>query len=210
MKRCRFFQLAVLSTLALVIDTHAQSASAKMTGQTSADSPVRITFVAQSDSFASAVREYEQIWAVDGKRMVATMERIAGLSFRYAQFQDTAITATVLERASSSGFRDRSVMELRASYSADTKRATLVHELGHRLMAGLYRRDEEEHGPLFLWIYDVWVALYGQSFADEQVAVERKRGGPYPAAWDAALKLSAAERAVRWRGTLSERVPERR
>lgn len=138
------------------------------------------------------------------------MEQISGLSFVYEQFADTSITATVLERPSSSGFRDRSGMQLRASYSPDTKRATLIHELGHRLMAGLYRRDEEEHGGLFLWVYDVWVALYGKAFADEQVVVERRRGGPYPQAWDEAMRLTAEERAVHWRAILDDRLPRRR
>ena len=111
---------------------------------------VEVRFVPASDEFATAVREYEQIWAADGVRIVAAMERISGLSFVYEQFADTSITAIVLEKPSSSGFRDRSGMELRASYRLDTQRATLIHELGHRLMAGLYRRDEEEHGALFL------------------------------------------------------------
>ena len=169
-----------------------------------------ITFVPRSDSFATAAREYDEIWAAEGPRIIAAMERATELSFIYPQFADTAITATVLEKASSSGYRDRSGMELRASYSRDTKRATLIHELGHRLMAGLFRRDEAEHGPLFLWLYDVWVTLYGKRFADEQVAVERRRGGPYPQAWDEALALSPEERARRWHAILADRSPHRR
>ena len=171
---------------------------------------IQVRFVPASEAFAPAVGEYEQIWAADGARIVAAMERISGLSFVYEQFADTSITAMVLEKPSSSGFRDRSGMELRASYPIDTKRATLIHELGHRLMAGLYRRDEEEHGALFLWVYDVWAALYGKTFADEQVAVERRRGGPYPQAWDEAMKLTANERAIQWRAILADRLPRRR
>jgi hypothetical protein len=71
---------------------------------------VELRFVAASDDFAPAVREYEQIWAADGERIVAAMERISGLSFVYEQFADTSITATVLDKPSSSGFRDRSGM----------------------------------------------------------------------------------------------------
>jgi hypothetical protein len=171
---------------------------------------VELRFVPASDAFAAAAREYEQIWAAEGARIVAAMEQVSGLSFVYDQFADTSITATVLEKASSSGFRDRSGMELRASYPPDTKRATLVHELGHRLMAGLYRRDEEEHGALFLWLYDVWVALYGKTSADEQVAVERRRRGPYLQAWDEVLIISAEERAIRWRAILADRLQRRR
>ena len=176
---------------------------------TTAASPVRVQFVAQGDSFARAVREYEQLWATEGPRIVEAMERISGLHFVSPTYADTAIVANVLERASESGFR-ASPMVMRASYPLDTKRATLIHELGHRLQSGLFRREEESHAPLFLWIHDVWVELYGREFADAQVAVERRRGGPYPAAWDQAMALSAAERAARWKAILDERVPTRR
>ena len=170
---------------------------------------VRITFVPESDSFAVAAREYERIWAADGARIVRAMEAASGLRFVSPDYADTAISAIVLEQASSSGFRDVP-MRLRASYPADTKRSILVHELGHRLMAGLFRREEEQHGWLFLWLYDAWVALYGREFADAQAAVEKRRGGPYPAAWDAALALFPAERAARWRALVAERAPTRR
>ena len=178
-------------------------------GRRAAASPVRITFVAQSDSFAEAAREYERLWAAEGARIVAAMEDVSGLRFIGPTYADTAITAIVLEAVSNSGYRERP-MRMRASYPPDTKKATLIHELGHRLQAGLFRRDEEEHGPLFLWLYDVWVALYGREFADAQVAVEKRRRGPYPAAWDAALALSPAERAARWRALVAERAPTRR
>lgn len=176
---------------------------------TTSASPVRVQFVAQADSFNTAAREYERLWAAEGARIVQAMERVSGLRFTSPLFADTAITAQVLERASNSGYRT-SPMQMRASYPFDTKRATLVHELGHRLQAGLFRRDEEEHGPLFLWIYDVWVDVYGREFADAQVLVEKRRGGPYPAAWDAAMALSRAERATRWKALRDERMPTRR
>jgi hypothetical protein len=174
-----------------------------------AQSRVRITFAAQCDSFASAAREYEQLWAREGPKIVHAMEEVSGLAFVNATFADTAITAVILEAPSNSGFRE-SPMHLRASYPLDTKRATLIHELGHRLQSGLFRREEEEHGPLFLWLYDVWVRLYGRDFADRQVAVEKRRGGPYPAAWDAALALSPVQRATRWQQLVAERLPSRR
>lgn len=184
---------------------HVSSAS-----QAAPTSPhVRITFVPQADSFAAAARDYERMWASEERRIVPAMERVSGLRFVSAVYADTAITANILERASNSGFR-ASPMQLRASYSADTKKATIIHELGHRLQSGLFRREEEEHGYLFLWIYDVWVELYGREFADAQVVIERARGGPYPKAWDEALALTQAQRAVRWRELVAERMPTRR
>ena len=140
---------------------------------------------------------------------VITLGNVASYCISHRRDADNAITANVLERASNSGYRD-SPMQLRASYSADTKKATIIHELGHRLQSGLFRRDEEEHGFLFLWIYDVWVALYGREFADAQVVIERARGGPYPKTWDEAMALTAAQRAARWRALVAERLPTRR
>jgi hypothetical protein len=171
---------------------------------------VRIAFEAQADSFHAATQEYERIWREDGVRIIVAMERRSTLHFVYPLFADTAIRALVLERASSSGYRDLAPMELRASYPGDTKRATLIHELGHRLMAGLHRREEEEHEALFLWLYDVWIDVYGQRFADEQVAIERRRRGPYPQAWDAVTALNAEERSARWQSVLRERLATRR
>lgn len=190
--RVRNPQSAVLLVLAI--------ACSSSPSPTSSSSPVRVPrleFVPESETFAAAVGEYERIWAADAARIVHTMQEISGLTFT-----DTAVTAIVFEGVSSSGFRD-TPMRLRASYPLDTKRATLIHELGHRLQSPLFRRQDEEHGPLFLWLYDVWVRLYGQEFADAQVAVERRRRGPYPRAWDEALALSPRERAERWRAIVS-------
>jgi hypothetical protein len=173
---------------------------------TSAGGPVRVPrleFVPASETFAAAVGEYERIWATDAARIVRTMQEVSGLAFT-----DTAITAIVFEGVSSSGFRDIP-MRLRASYPLDTKKATLIHELGHRLQSPLFRQQDEEHGPLFLWLYDVWVTLYGKEFADAQVLVEKRRRGPYPRAWEEALALSPGERAERWRAIVANQRPRR-
>jgi hypothetical protein len=85
-------------------------------------------------------------------------------------------------------------MWLRASYQYATKKATLVHELGHRLIAKQSKADN--HPILFLFLYDVWVELWGKEFADEQVAIESNRRGlyDYEGAWREALSISSAER----------------
>jgi hypothetical protein len=165
---------------------------------------VRLVFTAEADSFAAATRAYPELWNAQGPRVLRTMQEVAGLRFR-----DSVIHVVVYEGVSWSGYRD-TPMRLRASYPPDTKKATLVHELGHRLMADMYRRDEEEHAPLFLWLYDVWVALYGEEFAKREVDVEKRRRGPYPKAWDEALALSSAERAAKWRAIVAERRPTAR
>jgi hypothetical protein len=83
----------------------------------------------------------------------------------------------------------------------------LVHELAHRLVSGLVPRDVEEHPIIFLFVYDVWVTLWGQQFADEQVIVESRRRGnyDYESAWRDALALGADGRARRWAQFLAER-----
>jgi hypothetical protein len=153
----------------------------------------RQAFTSFQLGFASAVGEYERIWTTDAARIARTMQEVSGL-----MFADTAINAIVYEGVSSSGFRD-TPMRLHARYPLDTKSATLIHELGHRLQSSLFRRQDEDHAPLFLWLYDSWVRLYGKEFADAQVVIEKRRGGPYPRAWDEALALSPKERAERWR-----------
>jgi hypothetical protein len=70
--------------------------------------------------------------------------------------------------------------------------------LGHRLAAGVPFKGEH-HELIFLFVYDVWVELWGQRFADEQVRIESLRKGivDYEASWKKTLQLSAAERARR-------------
>jgi hypothetical protein len=162
-------------------------------------SRVRVELRAESDGFATARDLYEALWRAEGARIVEVMERVTGIRFDSPPYADTLIGAIVFEGISSSGYRE-TPMRLRASYPADTKKATLVHELGHRLQTGVARRSGvDEHEVLFLWLYDAWVELWGREFADAQVLVERARRGPYPAAWDAALALDAQGRAARWR-----------
>jgi hypothetical protein len=59
---------------------------------------------------------------------------------------------------------------------------------------------------LFLILYDVWVALYGEQFANEQVDVEKKRRGlyDYQAAWNWALSLSKEDRGARFQDILKQ------
>ena len=156
--------------------------------------PRVIEFIAEKPEFATAADDYRSLWATEGVRIVSTMERMTGLKWESGE-----IRAIVFEGVSSSGFREIP-MRLRASYSSDTKRATLVHELGHRLFSQfVLPRDVENHAALFLFLYDVWVDLWGREFADAQVKVELARGGVYPAAWHSALTLTAPERAARWK-----------
>ena len=165
------------------------------------DKGLRILFKPDSDQFAGAAHEYEAIWGREGPRITATMETASGL-----KFEEREVKAIILEAPSSSGYKE-TPMQLRASYPPDTKKATLIHELGHRLQASIFHGDEDDHKYLFLWLYDVWGKLYGREFADAQVAVEKQRGRMYPAAWDFALSFTPEQRAAKWKEVLAERMP---
>lgn len=182
-------------------------------------SGVKVTFSPESTRFEEAARQYQAIWDADGERIVATMERVSGL-----KFMETKIQAVIFEGVSHSGSVD-SPMKLRASYPVDVKKATLVHELGHRLSFQLRfylgtQKELDGHRILYLYLYDVWVSLYGQSFADQQVEVEKSRTVPaafrwlagydYRAAWEWALRLTATERSSKLREVISRNETARR
>ena len=160
--------------------------------------PVAIHFEPESptEAFIKAVAEYDTLWKAEGVRMVEEMERITGLPFG-----ERAIKAVIYEGTSFSGSGDRP-MRLRASYPAEVKKATLVHELLHRMLGRVKVTSEiDEHRKIFLVLYDIWVALYGKEFADRNVAVEAKRKGlyDYESAWKWALAMSAEERAGKFK-----------
>jgi hypothetical protein len=161
----------------------------------------QIDFQPESARFNAATEEYREIWHTEGEKICAALEAATGL-----EMEAGPIPAIVYGGISNSGYK-RQPMRMRASYPADTKRATLVHELAHRLIADLSSRNLEEHPIIFLFVYDVWVQLWGQEFADEQVAVESERRGnyDYESAWRDALALGRAGRAARWSQFLAER-----
>ena len=93
-------------------------------------------------------------------------------------------------------------MRLRASYPAEVKKGTLIHELAHRMLGRVKPTDDiDEHRKIFLVLYDIWVALYGKEFADRNVAVESSRKGlyDYESAWKWTLAMSAEERAAKFK-----------
>jgi hypothetical protein len=160
--------------------------------------PLRLEFTATAETFRAATEEYRAIWAKEGARIVAAMERVSGL-----RFETGFIPVNVYEGVSFSGAPGGPPMVLRASYPEPTKRGTLVHELAHRLASGVPFKGEH-HELIFLFVYDAWVDLWGQAFADEQVAIESKRTGivDYASIWKKTLMMSAAERARRFQDIL--------
>jgi hypothetical protein len=155
-----------------------------------------MTFGAAEPRFAPATDEYRAIWESEGARIVAALEAATGLSF-----PATPIEVIVREGAPMTSYDGRTI-RLRAGYSPLYKKATLVHELGHRLSFLLPRTAElDDHRLLYLFLYDVWTDLYGRAFADRMVSIERRirSGYDYDAAWTWALAMTRGERQARIR-----------
>jgi hypothetical protein len=155
-----------------------------------------LNFVPVQPRFAAGSAEYASIWRSDGGRIVKALEAETGL-----EFPDVPIDVIVSEGRPMTSFDGR-LIRLRAGYSPDYKKATLVHELGHRLALLLPRSAGlDDHRLLYLFLYDVWTDLYGRAFAERMVAIERRIPGPYDydAAWTWALSQSREERQARLR-----------
>lgn len=161
----------------------------------------RIAFTPTQPEFATGAAEYESVWKADGARIVAALEGASGL-----RFPEGAIDALVTRGRPMISYDGRS-MRLRADYSPDYKKATLVHELGHLLAFMLPRGELDDHRLLYLFLYDAWTDLYGKDFADRMSAIERRIPGPYDydAAWTWALSQTREQRQERLRG-LRERM----
>jgi hypothetical protein len=151
-----------------------------------------IAFKPTSPSFAAAAVEYRGLWESQGPAIVAAMEHVTGLTFPPGR-----IDVIVSEGRPMTAYDGRTI-RLRASYSPAYKKATLVHELGHRLALAL-RRDPglDDHRLLYLFLYDVWTDLYGRDFADRMVRIERRIGPDYDSAWTWALTMTREQRQAR-------------
>jgi hypothetical protein len=141
-----------------------------------AEGRVDMTFTPQDQTCAEAAEAYRRLWADEGSKIIDAMERGTGLTFL-----EKHVKAVIFEGPSRSGVGDRP-MYLRASYTADVKKAALVHEHGHRLIAQLRE------------------SLWGKDFADAQVKIESGRTGlyDYETAWKWARSISKDERASRF------------
>ena len=157
---------------------------------------VKVTFSPESEQFAQATKEYQALWDSEGKKIIEAMEKVSGVEFR-----EDEVRAIVYEGVSWSG-RGSEPMKLRASYPSDVKKATLIYELGHRLVGRIPTTKEiDGHRVLFLVLYDIWESLYGKDFADKMVEVEKKRKGlyDYDSAWKWALSMSKENRAAKFK-----------
>ncbi len=157
---------------------------------------IKIEFVPESESFTPAASEYADIWNADGSRVVEAIQTVTGLPL------EEEVQAVVFE-----GISRSHPLKFRASYDRETKAATIVHELLHRVCVANHLKlpvDDEDRGiaahkQIDLALYDIWRSLYGQEFADRQVAIESERAnGKYREAWGWALSMSEQERQAKF------------
>ena len=157
---------------------------------------IKIIFIPDSNLkvIVEATNEYKQIWKNEKNKIIKGFKKISGLEFKQKE-----IKVIVYEGMSRSGNLLKP-MKLRASYNSDIKLGTLIHELGHRLLygngifEGAGGLDDEQLLDLFL--YDVWVDLYGKNFAQRNVDTESARKGyyDYESAWKWVLAMTKDER----------------
>lgn len=162
-----------------------------------------IRFHAAGPEFEHATEEYRGIWEEEGTRIAAALERVAGVSFPPNEIE------ALISQAPPMMAYDGRTLRLRASYSPSYKRATLVHELGHRLSFLLPRTGElDDHRLLYLFLYDAWTDLYGEPFAERMAGIESSIPGPYDyaEAWRWALSMPREERQARLRALRERRA----
>jgi hypothetical protein len=168
---------------------------------------VGLTFITdQTVELLPVVQEAQKIWASEGDRIIQAMEDVSGL-----KFEEKAIVVIVHRAPSVSGAPiPTSPLKLNARYPV---RMSLVHELGHRLNASQIRNLPKDwptghggldsHKLLNLFLYDVWVRLYGSEVADQWVQTEKQWAdlgfGFIKEAWEWALALGEQGRASKLR-----------
>lgn len=171
-------------------------ASALPVGSVSAQTPIELEFMPRTVAHEYAAKAYRAIWAEFGARIVAALEARTCL-----KFPESKVAALIADETSHSGGPEHP-MGLRASYAAELKQATLVHELGHRHLWQLVERldDVDGHRTLYLILDRVWADVWGEEFAAARVRGESdwRSEYDYAAAWEWARSLALAERARLW------------
>lgn len=153
-----------------------------------------MSFTPAEPAFKAATEEYRRLWCDEGPRMVQALEEATGHSFPATPIEVFVANATPMTAY------DGRTMLLKASYPTYYKRATLVHELGHRLAFTMNKPAElDDHRLLYLFLHDVWARLYGADFADRMAQIESRITGryDYAGAWKWALALTPEQRRER-------------
>jgi hypothetical protein len=171
-------------------------AGALLAGAARAQAPMELEFIPHTAAHESSAKAYRAIWAEFGATIVAALEARTCL-----KLSEPKIAAVIADATSHSGGPEHP-MGLRATYAEELKKATLVHELGHRHLWQLAERlaDVDGHRTLYLILDGVWADVWGEEFAAARVRGESdwRSEYDYAAAWDWARALAPAERSRIW------------
>jgi hypothetical protein len=144
-------------------------------------------------------KSYESIWTNNKEKIVNSYKEVTGL-----EFQENIINAIIFKK----GIPRSHPLCFRAGESEDIKLATMIHELGHRLMVGndiklkfsdknnSSLKSQEIHEALYLFLYDVWKLVVDENFASRHM--EREKGlkrDLYRKAWENITSLSKGEKS---------------
>ncbi|NOY35774.1 MAG: hypothetical protein GXP44_02555 [bacterium] len=167
---------------------------------------LKLTFSPEQNTpeFVKSTEEYKKIWDKDGERIVENLERAAEMPFD-SNIKNIKVVVyngySFVKWRENNNKKEVEFIKMRASYPAEIKTGTLIHELGHILLLNLkgFRHEGVFVGmerTLFLILFDVWEELFGKKFAENQVIVESKRTGifDYKEAWRWALSMNREKR----------------
>jgi hypothetical protein len=154
---------------------------------------VKINFYPESNKkeYTKAVFEYRKIWNKDGKKILKLIEKYSN-----QQFEVKEINALIYNDISYS-----IPLTLESDLSKNIKKGVIVHELLHRLLVenNYYLPNEnfteEVHKIIDLILFDIWVELFGEKHAKENIEHEIGYGClDYKKAWDWAMGFLKGER----------------
>lgn len=165
---------------------------------------MRIGFKPETDDpeILEATKEYIAIFETNKEAITEAYEAVCGFAFPVAELE-----AIVHAKISQSH-----PLKFGAYRDADRKLGDVIHELGHiaivdgptrKFISACDDRNTASHKALNLILFDVLLAVCGESFAIEQVISERQLGPAYKAAWDWALAMGEEERRSEFRKLLA-------
>ncbi|MFA5080614.1 MAG: hypothetical protein WC472_03265 [Candidatus Paceibacterota bacterium] len=135
----------------------------------------------EKSNIIRAIDDYEKIWKEEGTLIIEKIQTHSGMKFVVEEIQ-----AYVHEDKSQSH-----PLLLRASYSYEFKKATLIHELLHIILVDnkiKYKDPLTTHIELDKYYYDILMDMYGKKFLNMVIQKESGFGGMYKQAWEVIKK----------------------
>lgn len=158
---------------------------------------IHLSFVPEADlpELQATAENYQRLWLEFGSSIVESAKKITGLDFASHK-----IVATV-----HNGHSQSHPLMLQATTNRQRSRGDLVHELVHILLVdnnihsnviGDSNHGRAVHKLLDLVLYDIYIKVYGRTFARDQVALEKSQNPDYEDAWQWALSKNYEERQL--------------